>query len=189
MIRWRRPSTTTLAISGFVLIGAALRIARHFGWLPLPPNVAPISAMAMVSGIFLPRRLTFVVPLAAMLASDLIIGFYALPVMISVYASFAASNLIALRLRRRLTIRRLIVASLLGSTLFYLVTNAAVWAFQAMYPYSGAGLWQAYLAGLPYFRNTVLGDLAYTGLFVGLAQAVVVYWGRRKVYTVSRIHG
>lgn len=185
----RRPSVSTLVAVGLILLGAAVRIARDAGWLPLPPNMAPISAMALFSGAVLPRRLTFVVPLAAMLASDLVIGFYTLPVMVSVYASFALSNILGLRLRRRLHPGRVIVASLAGSVAFFLITNAAVWAFQAMYPHTALGLGQSYLAGLPFFRNTVLGDLLFTGVLVGSYRMIMVYWQHRQSLTPSPING
>lgn len=186
-MRFSRPSNLTLLVTGLVIIAALLRMARHFQWLPLPPNVAPIAAMAMVSGIFLPRRLTFVVPLAAMVLSDVVIGFYTLPVMIAVYVSFAVCNLAALNLRNRLSFVRLICTTLLGSMVFFAVTNAAVWQFEHMYAHTAFGLWQSYLAGLPFFRNTLLGDLGYTILFVGSAQAVMVYLARRPKYAVN--HG
>lgn len=185
----RRPSDSTLVAVGLILLGAAVRIARDAGWLPLPPNVAPISAMALLSGAVLPRRLTFVVPLAAMLASDLVIGFYTLPVMVAVYASFALSNILGLRLRRRLHSGRVMAASLAGSVAFFLITNAAVWAFQTMYPHTAFGLGQSYLAGLPFFRNTVLGDLLFTGILVGSYRMIMVYWQHRQSLTPAPING
>ncbi len=182
----RRPSSTVLTVIGLVVFGAVIRVMRDAGWLPLPPNVAPISAMALFSGAYLPRRWTFAVPLAAMLASDLMIGFYTLPVMATVYGSFAVSNLFGLKLRRRLVFSRVVLFSLAGSVVFFLATNAAVWAFQAMYPHTLAGLGQSYLAGLPFFRNTVLGDLGFVGLFFGLYRAIVLYLARRPT-TVTPI--
>ncbi len=185
----RRPSTSTLVAIGLIVFGAVLRVARDAGWIPLPPNVAPISAMALLSGIALPRRLTFVVPLAAMLASDLVIGFYSLPVMVAVYAAFAVTNIIGLRLRHRVGAGRVIGASLISSTIFFLVTNAAVWQWQHMYPHTLIGLGQSYLAGLPFFRNTVLGDLVFTGLLVGSYRAIVVYLRERQPLATTSING
>lgn len=185
----RRLSTSAIVAISLIIIGAALRIARDAGWIPLPPNVAPISAMALLSGLALPRRMTFVVPLAAMLASDLVIGFYSLPVMVSVYAAFALSNLLGIKLRRRLNFSRVIGASLAGSVLFFLVTNAAVWAFQSMYSHSLIGLWQSYVSALPFFRNTVLGDLFFTGALIGSYRMIVVYFADRQSLATRSING
>lgn len=176
------------AVVLLILLGATIRVLRDAGIVALPPNVAPITAMAIFSGAVLPRRLAFVLPLTAMLASDLLIGFYALPVMVAVYASFAISNLIGFLVRGRRT-ARLLGASLLASTVFYLVTNAAVWAFESMYTHDLTGLGQAYVAGLPFFRNTLLGDLGFTATFFGLYQLGVVYWSRRQAISTSPTHG
>lgn len=184
-----KPSISpTFIATGVILLAAGFRVVRHFGVIDLPPNVAPITAIALFSGALLPRRLTFVVPLAAMLASDLLIGFYTLPVMLSVYACFALSNLLGVTLRARRSVSRVIGVTLLGSVIFFLVTNAAVWAFESMYPKTFWGLNQAYLAGLPFFRNTVLGDLGFTALCFGLYQLAVVYWRQTKGSTQLPTH-
>lgn len=157
-----------------IILGVALRVLRDAGWLYLPPNVAPVSALAMFGAATLPRRWSWAVPIGLMLLSDAIIGWYHLPVMISVYLSFAGSLGLGLWLRRRLGVWPLLGATLSGSVLFFLVTNAAVWAFDGMYPMTLAGLGQSYTAALPFFRNTVLGDLGYTTLFFGLYGCAVV---------------
>lgn len=178
-------SASTLLAVGLILLAVASRVARHFGWLDLPPNVAPITAVALFSGVVLPHRYTFVVPLAAMLLSDVLIGFYTLPVMLAVYACFAMSNLLGIALRRRQTVVRLFGYSLFGSLLFYMITNAAVWAFQTMYPHTLTGLGQAYIAGLPFFRNTVVGDLGYSAVLFGTYAAVMLYSRRHRHYVMS----
>lgn len=186
----KNSTTASLSmVAGLITLGALARVARDAGWLSLPPNVAPIGAMALFSGAVLPRRWTFAVPLTAMLVSDIIIGFYSLPVMVAVYAAFALCNLLGLRLRQHRSVGRIVKYSLLGSVLFFLSTNAAVWAFQNMYPQTLVGLSQAYAAGLPFFRNTVLGDLTFAGLFFGFYQLGVVYWGRRQALATSSTHG
>lgn len=162
-----------------IVMGVAMRVARHFGVIHLPPNFAPVSAVAMFSAVYLPRRYSLLVPIALMVLSDALIGFYTVGVMVSVYGSFLGSAAIGFWLRRRVSIGRLALASLAGSVLFFVVTNAAVWAFSHLYPHTAAGLWQSYLAGLPFFRNTLLGDATYTALFFGLYRAVVVYFHRR----------
>lgn len=184
-----RPTRSLTTVLGLILLGVVLRIARDAGVIGLPPNVAPISALALFSGALLPRRWTFVVPLAAMLLSDLVIGFYSLPVMVSVYACFALSNVLGRTLRSELSIRRLVVRSLIGSGLFFLITNAAVWMFQDMYAHTLNGLAQSYLLALPYFRNTVFGDLGFTAAFFGIYHFVVVYLTKRHPLASSITNG
>ncbi|MFH0829162.1 MAG: DUF6580 family putative transport protein [Candidatus Kerfeldbacteria bacterium] len=163
-----------------VIVAAATRVLRHLGFVHLPPNVAPIAAMALFGGAILPKRLAIALPIATMVLSDAIIGFYTPGVMVSVYACFILSAVLGLWIRKRSSIRRIVSGSLAGSVLFFSVTNAAVWAFGAWYPKTFQGLTAAYLAGIPFFRNTVLGDLAFTGIMFG-AYAVAQYAVRRRL--------
>jgi hypothetical protein len=56
--------------------------------------------------------------------------------------------------------------------LFFVVTNFGVWAFTDMYPRTGDGLTACFIAAIPFFRNTLAGDLFYAAvLFGGLAWA------------------
>src|SRR3989338_480383 len=67
---------------------------------------------------------------------------------------------------------RVFGASLLGSILFFLITNWAVWAFGELYTKDLGGLLMSYTMGLPFFRNTLLGDLFYVAVFFGIAEFV-----------------
>ncbi|MBI2984830.1 MAG: hypothetical protein HYY50_04370 [Candidatus Kerfeldbacteria bacterium] len=171
-----------------ILGGASLRVLRHYGLIDLPPNFAPVSALAMFSSAYLPRRLAVIVPLGLMFISDMAIGFYSWPIMISVYGSFLVSCALGFWVRHRpesLSLgprgwRRLAGAALAGAAFFFLVTNAAVWWFGTLYPHTWPGLVAAYVAGWPFFRYTLLGDLFYSGLFFGLHHTVVLYLGQRQ---------
>lgn len=182
----RKVERVAYGLAGFlVLAGALLRVLGHYQLIGLPPNFAPVSAIAMFAAVTLPRRLALIVPVALMVISDWLIGWYFLPIMLTVYACFGVSTLIGLWLKRRVTLGRVLGSSLVGSTFFFLVTNAADWGFGNWYAHTAAGLGQAYLAGLPFFRNTVLGDLAYTGLAFGVYGAVMVYFRRRARLTAT----
>lgn len=159
--------TTLPAIVLLVLLGFAARL------LPHPANFAPISAIALFGALYLPKRLAVIVPLAAVVASDLIIGFYSLPIMASVYGSFVLTSLIGLLIRNRRTFGTVVLATLSSSVLFFLITNAAVWAFGTMYPHTGAGLIQSYVMAIPFFRNSLLGDLFYTAVLIGGFEALI----------------
>lgn len=61
---------------------------------------------------------------------------------------------------------------LVGSILFFLVTNLAVWAMTTMYPKTWEGMVACYVAAIPFFHWTLLGDACYaTILFGGFALA------------------
>jgi hypothetical protein len=147
-----------------ILLAAFTRV------LPHPPNVAPITALALFGGVYLDRKLTFVVPLLAMLIADYFIGFHS--TMAWVYSSFIAIGFIGLWLRNHRGVVSTIGASLAGSILFFVVTNYGVWmGSMQTYPHTAAGLAACYTAALPFFRNTLLGDLAYTGILFGAYEA------------------
>jgi hypothetical protein len=143
-----------------IVAAAALRMVPH------PPNFTPIAAMGLFSGAYLGRRwLAFAAPFGAMLLSDLVLGFY--PELAFVYLSVAATVLIGWRIARRKTLFRVASATLAASVLFYLVTNFGVWLVMDYYPKTVAGLLACYVAAIPFFQNTVAGDLFYTALLFG----------------------
>jgi hypothetical protein len=150
----------TLLALALIVLAAALRIAPH------PWNFTPIGAMALFSGAFLKdRRLAFLFPLLALFAGDIFIGFHKLiPI---VYASFLINVAIGLWLRGRRTVTRISLATLLGAIQFFLITNFAVWQFLGGYPRTPSGLLACYIAGIPYFWNTLAGDAVYAVLLFG----------------------
>jgi hypothetical protein len=168
-------------LPAFILI--TLGIALRF--LPHPANFAPIGAIAIFSGIYLPKKWAIILPLAAMFFSDLFIGFYALPIMFSVYAGFIVMGLISLQIRKNKKVSTVLGGTILGSVIFYLVTNGAVWAFGSLYSHTVAGLMQSYSMAIPFFRNSLLGDLFYTGVLVGAYEASLALLYREKKVVIK----
>jgi hypothetical protein len=149
-----------LAILIAIVVAATLRLAPH------PPNFTPIGAMALFSGAYLIRRgLAFAVPLAAMLLSDAVLGFHS--GMPFVYGSVALIVLIGWLGLRRVSSLSVVAAALVSSVLFFVVTNFGTWAVSGMYPLTLAGLAACYIAAIPFFQNTVVGDLFYSGVLFG----------------------
>jgi hypothetical protein len=149
-----------LALLSAIAVAAALRLVPH------PPNFSPIDAMALFSGAYFGRRaLAFVAPLAALLLSDLVLGFYA--GMNFVYASVALIVLIGWWVSERRTLLRVGTAALAGSVAFFVITNFGMWLFSGIYPRSMAGLEACYVAAIPFFQNTLAGDLFYASLLFG----------------------
>ena len=144
--------------------------------VPHPWNLTPIGAMALFSGaMFRKRWIAFLLPLAGLFAGDLFVGFYKL--MLVVYASFAISVAIGRWLGENRTVARIGGAVLLGTLQFFMVTNFAVWAVGGFYPRTAAGLRACYLAGVPFFWNTLAGDTLYAGVLFGgyaLAEKLLV---------------
>ena len=143
-----------------IVAAAALRLVPH------PPNFTPIGAMALFGGAYFGRRwLAFAAPLGALLLSDLVLGFYA--GMWVQYLAVALVVLIAWGALRRISPLRVVGAALASSIAFFLVTNFGTWALSGMYPLTAGGLAACYVAALPFFQNTVAGDLFYSALLFG----------------------
>jgi hypothetical protein len=145
----------------FIIICIIARI------LPHPANFTPIAAVALFGGVYLTKKQAFIIPVLAMLVSDFFIGFDSLPMRISVYGSILLGVLLGLWIKKNKNIGRVISASLLSSVIFFIITNFSVWAFGTMYPKNLTGLFSSYFYAIPFFRNTLLGDLFYSGVFFG----------------------
>ncbi|MBI4101555.1 MAG: hypothetical protein HY443_01145, partial [Candidatus Nealsonbacteria bacterium] len=135
--------------------------------LPHAPNFTPIGALALFGGAYFSKRTALALPILAMLASDFLIGFYEVKIMLSVYASFMLSSALGFWLRKNQKWPRILGLSFLSAVLFFLVTNFAVWAFSPWYSKTFSGLLQSYLMGLPFFKATLLGNMFFASCFFG----------------------
>lgn len=150
--------------------------------IPHAPNFAPVTAIALFGGTYLRnKKLAIFVPLAAMLVSDIFIGFYDFKIWLSVYLSFAISGLLGLWLRRRKDLGNTMAVTLMASVQFYAITNFAVWAFGTMYAPTASGLLASYVNALPFFRNTLYSDFFYVGILFGLYEFVSYYLKQRSI--------
>ena len=139
---------------------AALRL------LPHPYNFTPIGALALFGGAhFDDKRWAFIAPLAAMLLSDLLLGFHGqMPV---VYGAFAVIVWMGFALKEQKTALRVTGSSLVAATFFFIVPNFAVWAFDGLYPMTLAGLATCYIAAIPFFQNWLVSTLLYSAVLFG----------------------
>ncbi len=140
--------------------------------LPHPPNFAPTYAIALFAGAYVAdKRFAFLIPILAMLLSDAILeittgwGFYS--GMWVVYVAFSFITILGFKLREHISGLRVLSYTLAGSTLFFVLTNFAVWFSGSMYPHTVSGLVACYVAALPFFGNTLLSGLFYSALLFG----------------------
>ena len=143
-----------------MFFAAAMRLVPH------PPNFTPIGAMALFGGAYLGRNaLAFAAPLGALLLSDLVLGFYS--GMGIVYAATAAAVLIGWAIARRRNLVSVALAAVASATLFFVVTNFGMWLFSGFYPVTYEGLVTCYVAALPFFQNSLAGDLFWSAVLFG----------------------
>lgn len=155
------PRLITLALIIFTI--------AMFRLLPHPPNVSPIAAMALFGGAcFSDKRVAFLIPFLALLLSDFILGLH--DTMIYVYAGFALTVVIGFWIRKNMNFGRIAVAVVGSSVLFFIISNLGAWFTSGLYPMTIEGLMQAYVAAIPFFQHSLLGNIVFTAtLFSGFA--------------------
>lgn len=151
------------------------------GW----ENFSPMAAVVLCCAAYLPKKWAVALPLGAFLVSDIILNlrYQVPPVNPNTLTLLLAFGMIfalgwALRGRATTTARMplLFGCTILGSLLFYLLTNTASWIASPVYAKSFAGWMQSVTIGDPafsppawvFFRNSLVGDLFFTALFAGL---------------------
>lgn len=169
------------------LIGAITIIALvvSLRLLPHPPNMAPIASMALFGGFYLDKKFSVLLPLIALFLSDFIIGFYNPSLMIFVYASFALSFYIGNWLKKHKSAASAVSAVILSSLSFYVITNFGVWLTGTIYPKTLSGLLDCYILALPFFKNTLIGDFIYAGIFFGGYVTILKYRFGKPIAKIS----
>lgn len=152
------------------LIGVIALLAM-FRFVPHPPNAVPIVAMALFAGAFFSNRIhAYLVPLVAMILSDLILGFHS--TVLYVYVGIMATVVIGSFLNQ-VTVFKVGMAAVIASIVFFLITNFGAWMHHNMYSQDLNGLLQAYVAGIPFLRNSLIANLIFSYLvFYGLTSFI-----------------
>lgn len=170
----------------FLVLAVALRFVPH------PVNFAPIGALGLFAGCYLRGRGLWLIPVGAMVVSDWIgqllnlpgSGFYSNISLAFVYGGFALGTLLGMLMRERVGPFSVLSAAVLNATIFFIVSNFGVWLSKLNgYEMSLRGLVECYYMGIPFFGNSVAGDVFYASLFFGLYQAVISFLPARATET------
>lgn len=158
----------------FVALTAAGIFARL---LPHTANFVPISALALLAAAYLPRKLALAVPLSIMVLSDLVIGLH--PLIMYTWGSFVLIGIVGSFVYKKYQ-NRWYLAGLgpVASVIFFVVTNFGVWAQGHMYAHTYAGFVRCFTMALPFFRSTLLSDVAFTPLLF-----IVTYFALKTIHT------
>lgn len=145
----------------------------------MPNNFSAAYALAFCAGVYFPHPWRWILPMATLALTDIFLSAHygaawLNPWLLASLGAFALLVWLGTRFKPSSSYLRLLGGGLLGSILFYLVTNAAAWLYDPGYPKTLAGLIQALTTGLPgfphtweFFRNTLLSGGLFTGLFCG----------------------
>jgi hypothetical protein len=145
---------------GLIVIGVLSRLIPH------PPNVTAVVGASLLAAYGI-RNLwvAALVPVAIMALADLVLGWHSSALF--TYAGMIATTFIGRGLFRKLSVVRLGTAAFLASAVFFLISNFGVWA-GGYYGYTLAGLVACYVAAIPFWGMSLLGDLASTAVLFGL---------------------
>ncbi len=166
----------------FAVITAIVLTLALSRLLPHPLNFSPVAALALFGGArYSNRWAAYLIPLAALWVSDIFLNYAFfgsfVPFYLGAVFTYAALALIVLLgslALKKLSVKNLLLTSLSASVLFFVVSNFGVWISGMMYPLTSQGLVACYSAAIPFFRNTLTGDLVYTfAIFYAFAFAAL----------------
>jgi hypothetical protein len=164
-----------------ILIVSLIIIAARL--IPHVPNFSPLAAVILFSTMLAKDKKYLIMPFVALLVSDFFLGFYHLGIMLSVYGSFTLILLLGYWVKKYKNITNLITATLGAGLLFFLVTNFAVWYFGTWYAHDFSGLMLSYMMAIPFFKQTILSNLLYTGLLFGVYETVQLLVKQKSIVT------
>ncbi len=170
----------TLLIILIILIGAFSRIIPH------PPNFTALGAISILGGLYFGKKyLAFVIPFLAMLISDIILGY---KIATSVYLAFLMIIPLGIAIRSKVSHSSIFKTSIAASLIFFLITNFFVWLgsspVDGIYycPPNLSGFIKCYTQAIPFFFNTLLGDLFFCFSLFGLYE---VFTKKKFIYLNS----
>lgn len=156
-----------------ILLAAGSRLLPHL------PNFSPLAAIGLFGAAYFKKTWQiFLIPVMATWLSDLLInnvlyadyfstftwfyaGFY------WQYGTYLLISMVGIIMLKKVNVARVLSAGLVATALFFLVTNFAVWLGSKTYPQNVSGLLSCYVAGIPFLKGTLLGNLFYSALLFG----------------------
>lgn len=157
-----------------IILATVIVLAIGLRFLPvffiLPFNFSPINAVALFSGLYFAKKYQSIIfPLFTIWISDLFIN-YSYTGVFSLfydgfywqYGSYVLIALIGIAISQEIKYSKILAATLVGTLLFYIVSNFGVWISYNMYSHDFTGLMNCYVAGIPFLRNALIGDLLFS---------------------------
>lgn len=162
VVMYHRPTGGTMLAYALIVLGLVFRLIPHM------PNYAPIAAIALFAGAYLNKKTVPWVPLAIMVASDVVIGLH--DVVLYTWGAFILIGFLGMFLRSRRTPLTVAGMTVFSSLVFFVITNFGVWL--AWYPHTAAGLADCYVKALPFLRNDLAGNLVFALIMFGSYELV-----------------
>lgn len=177
----------------FAVVAVIILSAALSRLIPHPANFSPIGSMALFGAAYFSKKYwAFIIPIVAMWLSDLILNnvvygeyfdhfvwFYSGSLF--TYGAFVLIGLMGLFSLKKIKMNSVVLSALSASVIFFIVSNFGVWTSSGMYPHTWEGLTACYVAGIPFFGNTILGDLYYSAVMFGTFETASKYVPQLKM--------
>lgn len=145
---------------GLIMLGVLSRLIPH------PPNVTAVVGVALLAAYAIRSPLhAALVPVAVMAFSDTVLGWHSSALF--TYAGMLAGAFIGRGLLQRLSVVRLGAAAFLASLAFFVISNFGVY-LGGYYGYGLDGLLACYVAAIPFWGYSLVGDLGSTAILFAL---------------------
>lgn len=181
----------TVIASSIIIIGLFSRLLPHM------PNFSPMESMALLGGAYISKRyLAFLLPIVVMYISDFVLNNTLLRVyypdheglvffgdyMLTVIPAMLLIVLLGQTFLKKLNPGKIIITALGGSILFFLITNFGSWIGPlSPYPKTFSGLIAAFVAGIPFFKSSVLSTLFFTMASFGAVEFISAYFAKKNI--------
>jgi len=178
--------------TSLIVIGFIYRLIPGY-----PPNFTPIAAMALVGGLYINKKwLAFLIPVVALFLSDFILNntinrvYFAEETglifwnsyMIWTYGAFLLTVGLGIIMKRSSAYTKILGGTLFSAILFFALSNFGSWLDPIMaYPKTLSGLGACFVAAIPFFRNTLFGNLVFVAMFVGSLELYLRYSSSGKL--------
>ena len=147
-------------------------------FIPHPPNFTPIISIAILCPLFFKKTNTsLILVIGGMFVTDLFLGLYQ-----NMIATYLVITLIYFFSKfylktQILNLKNLFLVSIFSASIFFFLTNLTVWAFGELYPLNFGGLILCYVMAIPFFTNTLISTI----LFSGLAYTSIFFIDKKKI--------
>ncbi len=177
-----QPKTEFFYAAALVIIGIGSRLA--FNALEVY-NFNAVTAASVFAGAYLLRsRWSYIIPIVTMLVTDAVLGFYYLPSMMITYGALLLCAFIGSNYAKKPSLGKWVGVTLGSSLAFYIITNFGAWAFQTvqpqLYPMTFDGLMMSYVNAIPFYRNSLVSDVAFSAIFFAGFEMAKVFIPSKK---------
>lgn len=172
-----KSNKSIFVVIGLMVFGVFARLIPHI------PNFTPTESITIFGAAYLGYRyLSYLLPLGLIYISDLIVNntiarmYFPDTNGLVLYSSYMMYTAIAIVtivafskwMLRTINAKNVIITVLASTLIFFLLTNFSAWADpKSLYPANINGLIMAYIAGLPFLKISLVGNLVFSGVLFG----------------------